>query len=314
MCACVCLWVVCVCVCTHRSGECVVCLWVCECVRNVCGESFVGLQCPTVGPQLRRCGPLTPPHTPPHSHQCVFVCLGVGVAPPTSLELVTGGHSLSQEVGSSSGPLISGWLGDLLGCGGGRPGLCLLACWPGRVCLLPPACPARCVAPRAQRLLAAWAGASAWAAVILASTGKPTALPPQQASGGLGVEPQVPPGSLGGDGASVSGPFPPAFPPPVAGTGPQAGYLPPGFWEERLGDWPGLGTHTQPHGFTQPRTGSHGYTHTATQAHTQPHTGSHGHTHHTQSHTQLHPYTVTCSQHTTHSTDSLLTSVAPSQA
>lgn len=94
------------CVCAHMSGECVVvCLWVCECVLSECEESFVGLQCPIVGPQLRRCGPLTPPPHPPHSHQCVFVCLGVGVAPPTSLELVTGGHSLSQEVGSGSGAL-----------------------------------------------------------------------------------------------------------------------------------------------------------------------------------------------------------------
>lgn len=214
----------------------------------------MGLRRLIVGPQLRRCGSLTP-HTPrlPPVSVCVSGC-GTGAAHFPGV-----GHWRPQSVSGGrlgSGPLISSWLGDLLGCGGGRPGLCLLACWPGRVCRLPPACPARCAAPRAQRLLAAWAGASAWAAVILASTGKPAALPspppprPLEGPGGLGVEPQVPPGSLGGDGASVSGPFPPAFPPPVAGTGPQAGYLPPGFWEERLVGWPGLGTHTQPHGFT----------------------------------------------------------------
>lgn len=147
----------------------------CVCVLSVFGESFVGLRRLTVGPQLRRCGSLTP-HTPrlPPVSVCVSGC-GTGAAHFPGV-----GHWRPQSVSGGrlgSGPLISSWLGDLLGCGGGRPGLCLLACWPGRVCRLPPACPARCAAPRAQRLLAAWAGASAWAAVILASTGKPAALP-----------------------------------------------------------------------------------------------------------------------------------------
>lgn len=132
--------------------------------------------------------------------------------------------------------------------------------------------------------LAAWTGgASAWAAAVLASTGKPRGPVPPASPGGLGVEPWVPPGSLGGDGASVSGPFPPAFPPLAAGTLSQAGHHPRAFWKEGLGDWPGLGTHTQPHGHTHSLTQGHMGTHTThSHIYSYTHTQSHAVTHITQ--------------------------------
>lgn len=60
------------CVCPERVG---VLRW----------ESFVGLRCPVVGPGCA--GVVTLECV--RRYQCVFVCLGVGVAPPTSLEWVT---------------------------------------------------------------------------------------------------------------------------------------------------------------------------------------------------------------------------------
>lgn len=88
-----CVTLGCVCMYAHRSGEmcsCVSRMFVsgCECVLSV-GGSFVGLRCLVVGPQPHRCGH---PQVCVRARrcQCVFVCLGVGVAPPISPELVMG--------------------------------------------------------------------------------------------------------------------------------------------------------------------------------------------------------------------------------
>lgn len=118
----------------------------------------------------------------------------------------------------------------------------------------------------ARRQLAAWAGeASAWAAEVLASTGRPGSPVLLAGPGGLGVEPRVPPGSRGGDGASVSGPFPRHFLLQLLAASPRlpASLLPSG----RRG-W----------GFGLAWVHTHTYSHTQPHRHTQPHTGSHGHT------------------------------------
>lgn len=291
----------------------------CVCVLSVFGESFVGLRRLIVGPQLRRCGSLTP-HTPrlPPVSVCVSGC-GTGAAHFPGV-----GHWRPQSVSGGrlgSGPLISSWLGDLLGCGGGRPGLCLLACWPGRVCRLPPACPARCAAPRAQRLLAAWAGASAWAAVILASTGKPAALP--------SPPPPPPPRRPGRSGCGATSPsripgrgwslcfrafsacisssscwhWPPGWLPPSWLLGGEAGGLArPGYTH----------TATRVHIASSHRV-TWIHTHSYTGTHTASHRVTWAHTSHTVTYTVT-PIHSHMQSHTSHSADSLLTSVAPSQA
>ena len=245
----------------------------------------MGLRCLVVGPQPHRCGH---PQVCVRARrcQCVFVCLGVGVAPPTSPELVIGATTVCLRVSPaiSSGPLISGWLrtrrvlGPLLLQAGPLSALRAGAA-------ASPACPARCSEPGLAGPL----------------PGQSRPWPPQGGSAALSPSPPRTSGCRAADPCRIPGMgwslcfqrlFPPAFPPP-----PPAGWHPPPCWPSPsclLGgrgwrEWPGLGTHTQAHsyGHTQGHMGRH----TQSRGHT-PHTKSHIHSYsHTQSWMCSHPQT-----------------------
>lgn len=138
----------------------------------------------------------------------------------------------------------------------------------------------------ARRQLAAWAGeAFAWAAEVLASTGRPGSPVLLAGPGGLGVEPRAPPGSRGGDGASVSGPFPRHFLLQLLAASPRLpASLPLGGGAGGLA-WPGYththtATHSHPgiHSLMQGHMGTHRTQSQNSSTHTQSRSCSHTHT------------------------------------